>query len=90
MKGYQTYWRKSPHHKWVRSIETEYDFRREADMNSILGWMMSQGNFDGQVAYQTIDIVGGIRPNDLVSHNTKMDEIRSPLMGIFPKKEKVQ
>ena len=87
MTGYQTYWRKSPSHKWIRSMETEYDFRREMDMNYILGWMATQGYFKGQVAYQTVEIVSKVRDNDLVPHNTKMDEIRTVLDTRILRKE---
>ena len=87
MTGYQTFWRESPAHKWIRGMETQYDFRREMDMNYILGRLATQGHFDGQAAYQTVEIVGGKRPSDLVGQREKMDEVRTVLDPRIARKE---
>ena len=79
MTGYQTYWRKSPKHKWIKSLMTQYEERMEYDINYLLGYLATQGNFDGQAAYKKVEIVSGIRTGDLVDRNEKMNEIRTVL-----------
>ena len=79
MTGYQTFWRKSPRHKWVRSIDTPYEEKRELDMSFVLGYLATQGHFTGQVAYQVVELGTGWRSNDLVSRATPMQEVRTVL-----------